>query len=269
MDWNPRGNVGPYRPVHGRGRMLFRLAVTLGWLLVIGATFVSGYRLARYDAAEALASAEARRAEVASLSAALARGREERGRLARAHQMDREAKRQAQQSLAELQRERLLLSKRVSYLQRLLQDGQQGVVEVKELQLRKGLAPGHYGYRMILSQLVPQNERTRGRVMLSVVVTVGDEEQTLSLEALPGSSAAEVALDFEHFQAVSGDIVLPEGVEPERLIVEIEPEPDAGSEGASLARSSEAFLWPDAADAFVLPTPVFDARGLVEPLEVE
>ncbi|MFW5723628.1 MAG: DUF6776 family protein [Halochromatium sp.] len=267
MDWNPRGNLGPYRRVRGRGRVLFRLAVTLGWLLVIGATLAFGYGLARHDAAEALASAEALRAEVASLSEALARGREERLRLARAHQMDREAKRQAQQSLAELQRERLLLSKRVTYLQRLLQDGRQGVVEVKEFQLRKGLAPGHYGYRMILSQLVPQNERTRGRALLRVAVTVGGEEQILSLDALPGSSAAEVALDFEHFQAVSGDIVLPDGAEPERLIVEIEPDP--GSEGASLARSAEAFLWPEAAEAFMLPTPVFDARGLVEQLEVE
>lgn len=249
--------------MRGRRHVLFRLAVTLGWLLVIGATFVLGYRLARYDAGEALASTEALRVEIASLSEALARGREERIRLARAHQMDREAKRRAQQSLAELQQERLLLSKRVSYLQRLVQDGRAGVVEVKELQLRQGLAPGHYGFEMLLSPLVPQQARTRGRVRLSVVVTVGGEERTLSLDALPGSSPAEVDLDFEHFQAIDGEIVLPQEAQPERLIVEIEPE------GASLARSSEAFFWPDASDAFWLPPPVFDARGLVERREVE
>ncbi len=243
--------------------MLFRVAVTLGWLLVIGATFVSGYGLARYDAADALASAEALRAEVASLSEEVARGREARIRLARAHQMDREARRQAQQSLAELQQERLLLSKRVSYLQRLVQDGQVGVVEVKELQLRQGSAPGHYEYKMLLSQLVPQDARTRGRVTLSVVMTLGGEVQTRSLDALPGSSPAEVALDFEHFQAIDGDIVLPEEAEAERLVVEIEPE------GTALARSSEAFLWPDATAARMQPSPAFDAHGLIEQLEVE
>jgi hypothetical protein len=240
-----------------------RSLISLGWIIVIGATFAFGYWFARYDAVKAFAGVDALRAEVAMLSEEIARGREERLRLERAHQMDREVKRQAQESLAELQRERLELVKRVSYLQRLVRDGQAGIVEVKEFRLREGPAPKHFRFEMLLRQLVPQNERTRGRVRIRVVLSRDGNQEDLPLDALPGSSPAEMVVDFEHFQAIAGDIVLPENADAERLVVEFEPE------GASVARSSEAFLWPGGAGGACLPSPIVPSIDPVGPDEVE
>jgi hypothetical protein len=261
------GNNRDYRDYHSlgaqRSRRPFRLLITFGWMSVISATFAFGYWLAHDDAVKALAGVGALQAEVGHLSEEIARGREERVRLERAHQMDREAKRQAQEALAELQRERLDLIKRVSYLQRLVRDGQAGMVEVKELLLRQGSEPRSVRFEMLLSQLVPQEERTRGRVNVSVVLSQGGEQETLSLDQLPGSSAAETAIDFEHFQAISGDILLPEGAEPEQLIVDIQPD------GASMARSSEGFLWPGEPGDVCSPSPIVESVEHAGPDEVE
>lgn len=260
-------NVPPVRAGQARFRRrrpLLRLAVVAGWLGVLGATFALGYTLARYDAAEALVGVQALRAEAALLSEELARGRAERVRLERAHQIDREAKRQAQQSLAELQRERLLLSKRVAYLQRLVRGGEKGLVEVKDLRLTRLEPPGTYRFEIVLSQLVPQAGRTRGVARLRLGLLRDGAEETLGLTALPGSFPGTVALDFEHFQIVRGEIVLPDNVTAEQLIVDIEPE------GEQLAPSSDAFLWPtEPSEKALLPMPAVVTAGSVETTEVE
>lgn len=242
---------------------LLRSLVTFGWLFVIGLTFALGYWLAWIDTRHAQATLDVLRAEIGLLSEEVARGREERLRLERTHQMDRESRRQAQESLAELQRERLDLIKRVSYLQRLVRDDQEGVVEVKELQLHKSSESGRFHFDLLLSHLVPQDARTRGRLSLSVVISRDGEEERLSLDALPGSSPANVAIDFKYFQAIAGDIVLPEGVDAERLIVDIRPD------GASTAPSSEAFLWPGEPGTACSLSPILEMSGLAEPAAVE
>jgi hypothetical protein len=210
--------------------------------LVIALTFAFGYWLAHRDAEQAMAGADTLRAEVALLSADLARAREERLRMERSHQMDREAKRQAQESLGELQRERLELLKRLAYLQRLVHADEAGVVEVKELQLRRGVEPGQYRFEMILRPLVPMDERMRGRVQLSVLLSEDGQTKRRSLDRLPGSSAAEVQMDFEHCQAIEGEVRIPAGAVAEQFMVEIRPDGDAN------LNSSEAFLWPGVAD---------------------
>jgi hypothetical protein len=247
-----------------RSRPLFTVLVTIGWLVVLAATFTLGYLVARYGLEEALAELDTLRAEAALLSEEVARGRDERIRLERAHQMDREAKRQAQESLTDLQGERLLLQKRLSYLQRLVRDGSKGVVVVKEVRLAPGDESGRYRFDLILSQLVPQDFRSKGTAQISVVVSRDDKEQSLTLDELPGSTSAAIPFDFEHFQFVSGEIVLPGGAVPERFVVEIEPS------GELLSSSSEAFLWPDNPEcAGVNLNPAVSAEELTEDSKVE
>lgn len=232
------------------GRSFIRFAVSLAWLALMGVAVAMGYWLARHDALSAQANLETLRNDVAILSGEVARARAERVRLERAHQMDREAKRQAQQALVELQQERLLLTKRVAYLQRLVRDGQDGIVEVKDLQVTPTDTPGRYAFQLVLSQLVPQSGRTKGRVSIYLVVSRDGEERKRSLDAFEGSSPGSTAVDFEYFQAVSGTILVADGDEPRRIVIEIEPE------GESVAASSEVFLWPSRADGSLTPCPI-------------
>jgi hypothetical protein len=174
------------------------------------------------------------------LSQELAAAKEGHIRLERAHLIDREAKRVAQEQLADLQRERLQLAKRLAYFQRLISAEGAGVVEVKDVALVPGEQAHHYHYRLTLSQLVPQFGRSVGTVTLKVGMRVGGEDVVRTLDDMPGSSPAKHAMGFEHFQTLDGRIVLPAGVEPEHLIVDITPSTPG------LLRSSDVFLWPGA-----------------------
>lgn len=238
----------------------FRLWVTIGWLVVIASAFGVGYALARYDAGVALSRIQALQSEVASVSQDLAATREAHVRLERAHLIDREAKRAAQEQLAELQRDRLQLAKRVAYFQRLLSADGAGVVEVKEVAMTPGGEPGHYHYRLTLSQLLPEIGRSVGTVTLKVAMIEGDERTLRSLDDLPGSSPGRQPMDFEYFQMLDGDIVLPDNAEPEQLIVEIDPSTDR------LVGSRASFLWPRPQGVDLLlvpdaPPPAADRAG--------
>jgi len=223
-----------------RRRGPFRFWVTIGWLVVIGAAFGGGYTVARYDAGMALTRIQVLQNEVASLSEDLAATKAAHVRLERAHLMDREAKRVAQEQLAELQGERLRLAKRVAYFQRLLSADGAGVVEVKEAVISPGEKPGSYHYRLTLSQLIPEIGRSAGTVTLKVAMEQDGKRVVRSLDDLPGSSPARQRMDFEHFQTFDGDIVLPADAEPQHLIVDVNPST------SRLVQSSDAFIWPSA-----------------------
>jgi hypothetical protein len=260
MSWND--GTGR-RHERSPGRFGFRLLVTVGWLLVIATAFAVGYVLARHDAGVAMTRIQALQNEAGMLSEQLAETKEAHVRLERAHLIDREAKRMAQQELAELQRERLELAKEVAYLQRLISADDAGVVKVKELALSAGDQPGAYHYRLILSQLVPELGRSTGTVTLKVVMQLDGEEVTRGLDELPGSSPTRHRMGFDYFQSLSGEIVLPENAEPLRLVVDIEPSSER------LLRSSDAYLWigPDDVDERRLPASFDTGEQVLDGLE--
>ena len=49
------------------------------------------------------------------------------------------------------------------------------------------------------------------------------KEVTLSLDQLPGSEPQTHKMKFKHFQNFEGSIKIPDGLEPDHLIVEIKP----------------------------------------------
>ncbi|MGB5833754.1 MAG: hypothetical protein WBG92_17415, partial [Thiohalocapsa sp.] len=90
---------------------------------MIGAAFAFGYLLASYDAERALMRIQSLQTERDILSESLAAARDEHVRLERSHLVDREAKRAAQEQLAEVPAERLQLAKQVASLRGLMRAG--------------------------------------------------------------------------------------------------------------------------------------------------
>jgi len=231
----PDAAVGP---AHTRGGpFAFRLFVTIGWLVVIGAAFAAGYLLADYDADHAMARIQILQNERDGLSEALAGERDAHIRLERSHLIDREAKRAAQAQLADLQAERLRLAKQVTYLRGLMREGAAGVVEVKEFMLTQSGDDGVFDYQFIVTQLIPEFGRSEGTAVVKLSVRRGEEVETLPLSALPGSSSGRHDIDFDHFQSLSGTIRVPSGLEPLQVIVDIQPGND------NLINSSDSFAW--------------------------
>lgn len=227
--------IGSKRP--RRGPFAFRLLVTIGWLTVIGIAFALGYLLAGYDANQAMGRIQTLQTERDTLSEALASERDDRIRLERTHLIDSEAKRAAQAQLVKLQDERLRLAKQVAYLKGLMREGDTGLVAVKEFVLTEGEAPGSFDYHFTVNQLVPDFGRSVGAALVKVVVRVDGERRILGLADLPGSTSGRHTMGFDHFQSFNGTIVLGEDVDPQEVIVEIEP----GNN--NLTPSSDAFVW--------------------------
>ena len=224
----------------GQGRrspFAFRLFVTLGWLVVIGAAFTLGYLLSGHDANEAAIRIQALQTERDRLSESLAEERDAHVRLERSHMIDREAKRAAQEQLAELQGERLRLAKQVAYLQGLIREGETGVVEVREFLVTEADEPHTFRYRFTMNQLIPNFGHSEGVARIKVALMRDGERSVEPVSALQGSSAGKHDFAFDHFQSFEGTIVLPPGAEPREVIVDIEPENN------NLMQSSESFAW--------------------------
>lgn len=231
------GNTAPLPRRHGRGPLAFRPFVTIGWLAVLAATFSAGYLLAGYDSDQALMRIQRLQNERDHLVDALAVERNAHLRLERLHSIDLEAKRVVQAQLADVQAERLRFAKQVIYLQRLMQDGGAGIVEVKEFVLTDAAEAGEFDYRMIVNQLVPEFGRSKGTAIVKLAVRQGDETEILALSDLPGSTSGRHPFSFEHFQSFNGTIRIPPRVKPRYAVVDILPQSD------NLVGSSESFTW--------------------------
>jgi hypothetical protein len=187
----------------------------------------------------------------------------------RVQQIEQERDRSAQAQLKAAQDERLALVKEVSALKRLVSEGARSAVSVQGLTLvamdgehagGSGAVPGlvakegeyavgkgpasatgsaqrEYRYGFTVSQLVEGVGETSGSIDIKVSGRQGDKDKTLSLKQLKGSRPTKLAMRFDHFQTIEGQLVLPEGFEPKALTVEIRPA------GDKLIASAETFPW--------------------------
>lgn len=183
---------------------------------------------------ERLAALEGERDSLAEAVDAL---KQDQIALERAQQMDREANRIAREQLLLEQNQRLKLDKQVSFLKRLIREGGGGLLEVKDVRIAP-MDGGTYEYTFTVSQVIQDFGWSEGRVLVKVSGQSETGPATLSLGELPYAEPSEHRMRFKHFEGFGGRLALPEGFEPEHLVVEIEPADD------KLIPVNEAFAWP-------------------------
>jgi hypothetical protein len=201
--------------------------LAIGWLAVIAAAFVLGYLLGGHDVGRMQQRIAQLQMDRDQLSESLAAAREQQIRLERSHQVDAAAKQSARESLERLQRERLALAKRTTYLERLIRAGGSGLIEITDFELEPSGPEDHYRFAFTVRQLFPEVGDTSGVVRLKL--EAGGE--TIDAPLVPGDTTRKEELDhleleFSHFQHVDGVLAVPAGVEPEALIVEVLPDDD-------------------------------------------
>lgn len=227
-------------------RRITRRMLALGiYAVLLAGAFWAGFELGQERVSAALsaevaaqvrrcddcaAQRDAVRDEIASLY-------QQRTVLERTQQIDREANRSLADQLKRAQDEHLSLSKENAYLKRLVQDGGKGVVRVNDLRLSKADRPGDYHYAFTITQLVPSFGVSKGRVEISIEGQKEGAPARLGLSELPVAKPNRVEMDFEHFQTIQGTFALPEGFEPQGLVVEIKPENE------QLLQTTESFPW--------------------------
>ena len=229
---------GPPSPVRGSGHP--RIALLL---LVLAALAFGGWGMWRAFApkpADASEQLRARGARIETLQQQVAT-------LARSDQISRQANTDLQGTLAERDEEIASLRADIAFYERFVgATAQRRGLSVHELTLSPQRDPQLWHFVATLTQNLNRGAVNRGRLMLIVEVSEDGRMQKLAWNDLRQQQGAPgVEYSFKYFQQVEGDIVLPAGVKPVRVIARLIP-----ASGAALEQS---FTWSDAAVARASP----------------
>ena len=159
--------------------------------------------------------------------------------LARSDQISRDANRDLQGTLAERDEEIAGLRADVAFYERFVgSTAQRRGLNVHELRLQPETGPAWH-FTATLTQNVNRGAVNRGTLTLSVEGTRGGRMERLSwsdLRQQPGAPGLDYS--FKYFQQLEGDLLLPPGLQPIRVIARLQPEG-----GSALEQS---FTWIEA-----------------------
>jgi hypothetical protein len=213
-------------PAHGHG-----VAYALIAVFVLALAF-GGWGLWRSFAPAPAGDVRAQAARVAALEQRIAV-------LARSDQISREANRDLQSTLAERDEEIASLRADVGFYERFVgATGQRHGLAVHDLKLKAQDAQV-WKFTATLTQNLNRGAVNSGRLTMSVEGSVGGRMQKADWATLrQQADAAGLAYSFKYFQQLEGDLLLPPGMKPVRVLVRLQP--------ASGAAVEQTFSWADA-----------------------
>ncbi len=223
------------------GEVVLRALIVLASLALaagaIAGAFFVGARFER-DASKPLTDrVQAIEKERDALMARVAELEQQNIVLDRSHQIDHEACRSLSEELKTAQDKRLGAEKEASLLRRLMQEKGGGILEVKDLTLKEAPEPREFAYSFTVSQLVQDFGESDGNIRMEIIGKQNGKKTVLALSKLKGSKPPKHEMKLKHFQNFEGEFCLPEGFEPDTLVVAIKPRTDG------LVPVSETFPW--------------------------
>ncbi len=159
--------------------------------------------------------------------------------LSRSDQISREANRDLQSTLAERDEEIASLRADVAFYERFVgATGQRHGLAVHDLKLQAQDAQV-WKFTATLTQNLNRGAVNSGRLTVAVEGSVGGRMQKADWATLrQQADAAGLPYSFKYFQQVEGDLLLPAGMKPVRVLVRLQP--------ASGAAVEQSFTWAEA-----------------------
>ena len=153
--------------------------------------------------------------------------------------IDREAYREVEASLTELQAKIQEQRDAIAFYRGIVSpaDGNKGL-RVQDLELTRGKNEREYNIRLVLVQALKHDRKVSGNVNLTIQGDLDGVETTYSYaELLPDEAEASWAFSFRYFQDFNRQVVLPDGFTPQRVNVEVQ------SRTRSISSIEESFSW--------------------------
>ena len=165
---------------------------------------------------------------------------QEAATLKRSDQISRQANADLQGTLAERDEEIASLRADIAFYERFVgATAQRHGLAVHELKLEPQRDPQLWHFVATLTQNLNRGAVNHGRLLLSVEASNGGRMQRLGWgELRQQQNAPGIEYSFKYFQQVEGDLVLPAGVRPVRVIARLVP--------ASGAPQEQSFTWSEA-----------------------
>ena len=127
-------------------------------------------------------------------------------------------------SVAELQDETLELKEELAFYRSILapKDNSQGL-RIQSASVAASPVGGVHHYKVVLTQVFTNNTVVSGKVEFSLEGLRDDKPDKLDLKQLSVDGDASKSFKFKYFQNIEGDLKVPDGFVPQRLIISVEP----------------------------------------------
>ena len=221
-----------------------RLWATRAALVLVAV--ISGYLIyefgriqAGYDLVDAASERRTYEQHIGELEDEISALKEKIALLETHRDIDREAYREVEASLTELQAKIQEQRDAIAFYRGIVSpvDGNKGL-RVQDLKLTRGRNEHEYNIRLVLVQALEHDRKVSGNVKLTIEGDLDGVEKTFSYaELLPDDADAAWAFSFRYFQDFNRQVVLPDGFTPLRVNVEVQ------SRTRSISSIEESFAW--------------------------
>ncbi len=213
--------VKPHRPWRTR---LIIAVVAVGVLLGGWGLFEYGRARAGYDSLAA-EHAQARLQQAGQqCSAALEKLQEQNAILQRGMQIDHKAYQDLESTVTNLQSQVADLKGQLAFYRGIVspKDAQQGL-RIEAFGVTPNGTKNGFRYKLVLTQVLKGDRLARGKILLNVEGLQAGQSKVLSLDSLASDGNKVLSFSFKYFQNFEGDITLPAGFAPTRVVVKVEP----------------------------------------------
>ena len=176
---------------------------------------MSGYGRAQRDLA-------AVKAELEEVRRAENQLRQQKENASLGAEVDRKSLEEIRQEVIELKAVVASLEEENQFYRNLMNpDGEQNGLNFGPVEIVHTDRPRTFRYKVVMQQLASQHELVTGTLNFNVVGRQQGAVKVLPLSQLSsGVDSSNIKLRFKYFQNIEGELVLPEGFEPERIELE-------------------------------------------------
>lgn len=193
-------------------------------LVIVGGYFLYQYGLSRagHDFTSLNEERDALKQEISRLESELARQRDQAVSLQRSGEIDQQAYEEVDKSLRSLQSEILELKEEVAFYRSIVapRESAKGL-RIQRFKIEANRETRSYRYKLVLTQVIKQNRITRGEVEMTIEGLEDGQQRTLTLKQVENGKQDKLSFRFKYFQNFEGDMVLPEGFVPTRVLLKV------------------------------------------------
>lgn len=151
--------------------------------------------------------------------------REQVAILDRSSQIDRQAALDVKDDLGKLEEELQAAREEIEFYRGIVAPGDvQSGLRIHRFTLEEGAVAGEYHYDLVLTQLKRNDRYVTGVVDWSISGLIVGEQGELALAGVTNPSVKQLKFRFRYFQDLAGKITLPDGFEPQKVVLSIKPE---------------------------------------------
>jgi hypothetical protein len=193
-------------------------------LVIVGGYVLYKYGLSRagHDFESLTLERELLQTEISRLESELAEQRDQAVVLQRSGEIDQQAYKEVDESLRSLQSEILELKEEVAFYRSIVapRESAKGL-RIQRFKIEANRQPRSFRYKLVLTQVIKHSRVTRGSVELNIEGLQNGQAQVLSLKQVENGKKDKLSFRFKYFQNFEGDMILPEGFVPSRVLLKV------------------------------------------------